>query len=47
MTSDRPYRDAMDREQVMRILEEAAGGLVDPYLLGAFQALLRRAPALA
>lgn len=47
MTSDRPYRDAMDREQVMRILEEAAGGLVDPYLLGAFQALLRREPALA
>jgi HD-GYP domain-containing protein (c-di-GMP phosphodiesterase class II) len=47
MTSDRPYREAMAGERVMRILEEAAGGLVDPYLLGTFQRLLRREPALA
>lgn len=47
MTSDRPYRDAMERGQVMRILEDTAGGLVDPYLLGAFQMLLKRAPTLA
>ncbi|MEG0185956.1 MAG: HD domain-containing phosphohydrolase [Stenotrophomonas sp.] len=47
MTSDRPYRDAMDHGQVMRILDDASDGLVDPYLLGAFQALLKRVPALA
>ena len=47
MTSDRPYREAMPRDRVMRILDDAAGGLVDPYLLGAFQDVLKRAPALA
>ncbi len=47
MTSDRPYRDAMDPARAMRILDDAAGGLVDPYLLGAFQDLQRREPALA
>jgi hypothetical protein len=31
----------------MRILDDAAGGLVDPYLLDAFQDLLRREPAVA
>ncbi|MCF7751074.1 HD domain-containing protein [Bacillus subtilis subsp. subtilis] len=46
MTSDRPYRDAMERGRVMRILEDAAGGMIDPYLLGSFQDLLGREPAL-
>lgn len=47
MTSDRPYREAMEHTRAMRILDDAAGGLVDPYLLGAFQGLLKREPALA
>lgn len=47
MTSDRPYREAMEEDKVMRILDDAAGGMLDPYLLGAFQGLLKREPALA
>jgi len=47
MTSDRPYRDAMERGRVMRILDDASGGMIDAYLLDAFQDLLRREPALA
>jgi tetratricopeptide (TPR) repeat protein len=41
------YRGAMERGRVMRILDEASGGMIDAYLLGAFQDLLRREPALA
>jgi HD-GYP domain-containing protein (c-di-GMP phosphodiesterase class II) len=47
MTSDRPYRGAMERGRAMRILDDASGGMIDAYLLGAFQDLLRREPALA
>jgi len=46
MTSDRPYRGAIAHDRAMRLLDDAAGGLVDPYLLGAFQGLLSRAPTL-
>ena len=33
--------------RVMRILDDASDGMIDAYLLGAFQDLLRREPALA
>lgn len=44
MFSDRPYRPAMEQSQVLRILDDAAGGLVDPYVLRRFMAMLRRWP---
>jgi len=47
MTSARPYRAAMEHETVLRILDEQAGGLVDPYVLQRFHGMLRREPALA
>ncbi|WP_303638415.1 HD-GYP domain-containing protein [Stenotrophomonas tuberculopleuritidis] len=47
MTSARPYRAAMEHETVVRILQEQAGGLIDPYVLGRFHSMLRREPALA
>ncbi|WP_369038421.1 HD-GYP domain-containing protein [Stenotrophomonas maltophilia] len=47
MTSARPYRAAMEHETVVRILQEQAGGLIDPYVLGRFHNMLRREPALA
>ncbi|WP_411850378.1 HD-GYP domain-containing protein [Stenotrophomonas sp. LGBM10] len=46
MTSERPYRDAMERSRVMFLLEDASGGMIDPEVLGAFQHLLRREPTL-
>lgn len=46
MTSDRPYRQAMPLSKAMRILEDAEGGLLDPYVLRNFQAMLHRAPML-
>ncbi|WP_422505480.1 HD-GYP domain-containing protein [Stenotrophomonas sp. GZD-301] len=46
MTSERPYRDAMERSRVMFLLEDASGGMIDPQVLGAFQDLLRREPTL-
>jgi len=46
MTSERPYRDAMERSRVMFLLEDASGGMIDPQVLGAFQHLLRREPGL-
>ncbi len=46
MTSERPYRDAMERSRVMFLLEDASGVMIDPQVLGAFQHLLRREPGL-
>ncbi|MCF3482044.1 HD domain-containing protein [Stenotrophomonas maltophilia] len=47
MTSVRPYRDAMEHEAALRIIDERAGGLVDPYVLQRFHRMLEREPALA
>lgn len=47
MTSARPYRDAMEHETVLRILDDQAGGLIDPYVLQRFCGMLAREPALA
>lgn len=47
MTSARPYRAAMAQDQVLRILDDQAGGLIDPYVLKQFQQMLVQAPALA
>lgn len=47
MTSVRPYRAAMEHETVLRILDEQAGGLIDPYVLQRFHGMLRNEPALA
>ena len=47
MTSVRPYRDAMEHEAALRIIDEQAGGLVDPYVLQRFHRMLEREPALA
>ncbi len=47
MTSARPYREAMEHEAVLRILDGQAGGLIDPYVLGRFHGMLAREPALA
>ncbi len=40
MTSARPYRQAMEHEAVLRILDDQAGGLIDPYVLGRFRSML-------
>lgn len=45
MTSNRPYRQAMPAERALRILQDSAGGLVDPYLLRQFQQMVQRAPS--
>ncbi len=47
MTSVRPYRDAMEHETALRIIEAQSGGLVDPYVLQRFHRMLAREPALA
>ncbi|WP_340568015.1 HD domain-containing phosphohydrolase [Stenotrophomonas sp. G106K1] len=47
MTSARPYRAAMEHETVLRILDEQAGGLIDPYVLQRFHGMLKHEPALA
>ncbi len=47
LTSVRPYRDAMEHETALRIIEAQSGGLVDPYVLQRFHRMLARAPALA
>ncbi|WMJ68431.1 HD domain-containing phosphohydrolase [Stenotrophomonas sp. 24(2023)] len=47
MTSARPYRAAMAQAPVLRILDDQAGGLIDPYVLKQFQQMLAQAPALA
>lgn len=40
MTSARPYRQAMEHDAVLRILDEQAGGLIDPYVLRRFRDML-------
>lgn len=40
MTSTRPYREAMEHDAALRILDDQAGGLIDPYVLGRFQGML-------
>ncbi|KAF1055566.1 MAG: Cyclic di-GMP phosphodiesterase [Stenotrophomonas maltophilia] len=47
MTSARPYREAMERDKVLRILDEQSGGLIDPHVLKRFHQMLAREPALA
>jgi HD-GYP domain-containing protein (c-di-GMP phosphodiesterase class II) len=47
MTSARPYRAAMEHEKVLRILDEQAGGLVDPYVLQRFHRMLPQETELA
>ncbi|HEL5053832.1 HD domain-containing protein [Stenotrophomonas maltophilia] len=47
MTSDRPYRAAMAHGTALRILDDQAGGLIDPYVLQRFHRLLAQEPALA
>ncbi|WP_164157896.1 HD-GYP domain-containing protein, partial [Stenotrophomonas maltophilia] len=47
MTSVRPYRDAMEHETAVRIIEAQSGGLVDPYVLQRFHRMLAREPELA
>ena len=47
MTSVRPYRNAMEHEAALRIIDEQAGGLVDPYVLQRFHRMLEREPELA
>ncbi len=47
LTSVRPYRDAMEHETALRIIEAQSGGLVDPYVLQRFHRMLARAPVLA
>lgn len=46
MTSARPYRAAMEHETVLRILDEQAGGMIDPYVLQRFHGMLKHEPAL-
>lgn len=46
MTSLRPYRSAMSTAEAMRTLDEQSGGLVDPYVLRAFQTMHKREPLL-
>ena len=40
MTSARPYRQAMEHDAVLRILDAQAGGLIDPYVLRRFRDML-------
>lgn len=46
MTSARPYRAAIEHEKVLRILDEQAGGLIDPHVLQRFHGMLKHEPAL-
>lgn len=43
LTSDRPYRKAMDREEALRYLEELAGTELDPEVVGEFVRIRREA----
>ena len=40
MTSARPYRQAMEHDAVLRVLDDQAGGLIDPYVLRRFRDML-------
>jgi putative nucleotidyltransferase with HDIG domain len=45
MTSDRPYRKALDVQEALRRLEEGANRQFDPYVVSAFATLVRRGEA--
>ncbi len=45
MTTDRPYRDALDREEALRRLGQAAGTQFDPRVVDVCLRVLERAPA--
>ncbi len=45
MTTDRPYRDALDREEALRRLEQAAGTQFDPRVVDVCLRVLEHAPA--
>ena len=42
MTSDRPYRQAIDHEQALRLIQEGAGREWDPRLVKIFVGLLAK-----
>jgi len=42
MTSDRPYRDALSADEAERRLEAEAGQQLDPQVVGALLAVVRR-----
>ena len=44
MTTDRPYRQALDPEEAMRRLEEAAGSQFDPRVVEVCLLVLEHAP---
>ena len=45
MTTDRPYRQALDPEEALRRLEEAAGSQFDPRVVEVCMRVLEHAPA--
>ena len=45
MTTDRPYRPALDPEEALRRLEEAAGSQFDPRVVEVCMRVLEHAPA--